>query len=288
MIRRQARLRREFIYRKSLEEKQGAIQERRNRVKHALDQNNTLPTDIRKEAVSLIKELGWGEQVDSIDDEYRWAGCDDPSIVITTSRDPSSRLKMFAKEMKLVFPNSRRINRGSHDIKSIVNACRANGVTDFILLNETRGIPDSMIISHFPHGPTLMLSLSNVVMRHDIPDCPTMSEQYPHLIFHNINSKLGIRIKKILKHLFPVSKEDSKRVISFVNTEDFISFRQHVYKRAEGKEVGLTELGPRFEMRPYLILLGTIDNVDSSETEWALRSFINKKRDILSIEEENA
>ena len=35
------------------------------------------------------------------DDEYRWAGVEDPKIVITTSRDPSSRLKMFAKVRRL-------------------------------------------------------------------------------------------------------------------------------------------------------------------------------------------
>ena len=33
-------------------------------------------------------------------------------MLITTSRDPSTRLVSFAKELKLVFPNSKRINRG--------------------------------------------------------------------------------------------------------------------------------------------------------------------------------
>ena len=32
-----------------------------------------------------------------MDDEYKWAGVEDPKIMVTTSRDPSSRLKMFAK-----------------------------------------------------------------------------------------------------------------------------------------------------------------------------------------------
>ena len=31
------------------------------------------------------------------DDEYAWAGVEDPKIVITTSHNPSSRLKQFAK-----------------------------------------------------------------------------------------------------------------------------------------------------------------------------------------------
>jgi len=32
-----------------------------------------------------------------IDDEYQLAGVDDPRILITTSRNPSARLKQFAK-----------------------------------------------------------------------------------------------------------------------------------------------------------------------------------------------
>lgn len=32
-----------------------------------------------------------------VDDEYKWAGVEDPKVMVTTSRDPSSRLKMFAK-----------------------------------------------------------------------------------------------------------------------------------------------------------------------------------------------
>ena len=47
-----------------------------------------------------------------IDDEYAHAAEREPKALITTSRDPSSRLVQFAKELKLVFPNSQRINRG--------------------------------------------------------------------------------------------------------------------------------------------------------------------------------
>ena len=32
-----------------------------------------------------------------MDDEYGWAGVEDPKVVITTSHSPSSRLKQFAK-----------------------------------------------------------------------------------------------------------------------------------------------------------------------------------------------
>ncbi len=47
-----------------------------------------------------------------VDDEYAHAEERDPKILVTTSRDPSTRLVQFAKEIKLVLPNAQRINRG--------------------------------------------------------------------------------------------------------------------------------------------------------------------------------
>jgi len=77
-----------------------------------------------------------------------------------------------------------------------------------------------------------------------------MSEQYPHLVFHNMKTQLGQRVTSILKYLFPVPKEDSKRVITFANHDDFISFRHHTYQKGpEGKGIELKEAGPRFQLR---------------------------------------
>jgi U3 small nucleolar ribonucleoprotein protein IMP4 len=129
----------------------------------------------------------------------------------------------------------------------------------------------------------------NTVMRHDIPDIGTMSEAYPHLIFHNFSSRLGLRVCNILKYLFPVPKPESKRILSFVNSEDFISFRHHTFKKnAEqgnpDNHIELKEVGPRFEMKLYQIKLGTLEIENTSETEWVLRPFMNtaKKRKFLS------
>jgi len=52
-----------------------------------------------------------------------------------------------------------------------------------------------MVVSHLPHGPTAYYTLYNTVMRHDIPNLGTMSEQYPHLIFHNFTSERGERVQ---------------------------------------------------------------------------------------------
>ncbi|KAI6230096.1 Brix domain protein [Aphelenchoides fujianensis] len=283
MLRREVRERREFIFRKTKEKQQRELQERREFVRDALDKNQSLPADLRKEAKRLAKDADWGAPLDNIDDEYRFAGCQDPKVVVTTSRDPSASLKRFAKEMKLTIPNAQAVNRGSHDVKSIVQACKASDVTDIVFLNETRGTPDSVIITHLPHGPTAYFSLHNVVMRHDVAGTEHMSEQYPHLCFHELDSKIGKRVNHVRPQVpFPVPRPDSKRVVSFTNTDDFISFRQHTYKAGEGGAIELKELGPRFELRPYNVILGTIDIANSSETEWALRSYTNKKKGVLS------
>lgn len=50
----------------------------------------------------------------------------------------------------------------------------------------------------------------------------------------------------------------------------------------------LSEVGPRFEMKIYRILLGTLDNVEAGEIEWELRPFMNtaRKKQILSFDED--
>jgi len=294
MLRRQARLRREYVYRKSIEQRQKTIEDKKKRLKQAIDENRKIPTDLRDEALKLQQQGDWDDAggegiVSAEDDEYRWAGAEDPKVIITTSHDPSVKLKQFSKELNRLIPNSQRINRGNYNSRQIVEACRTNQVTDLILIQETRGVPDVIQISHFPYGPTASFSLSNVVMRHDVPDAGPMSEQYPHLIFSNMTSKLGQRTMNILKYLFPVPKEDSHRTITFVNQDDFISFRHHVYKKKDG-QIELTELGPRFEMKLYQIKLGTIDQLDACDTEWQYRPFMNttKKRQFLTNETDKA
>lgn len=124
-----------------------------------------------------------------------------------------------------MFPEAQALNRGGHVLEELVKTCRANDVTDLIILHEHRGNPDGMVVCHLPYGPTAYFALSNVVLRHDIPQAGTLSEAFPHLIFHGFSSRLGERVTSILKHLFPVPKDDSKRVMTFANSSDVISFR---------------------------------------------------------------
>ncbi|XP_055848627.1 U3 small nucleolar ribonucleoprotein protein IMP4 [Episyrphus balteatus] len=289
MLRRQARLRREFLYKKSAEVRHKKLQDKKELLENSLQKNTQIHGNLQKQAIQLQDKLKYnvddpnGVTEANIDDEYRWAGCEDPKIMITTSHSPSARLKMFVKELRLLFPNAQRMNRGNYEVKQLMHACRANEVTDFIIVHEHRGVPDNLVICHLPYGPTAFFNISGVVMRHDLPDVVPMSEQKPHLIFHNFKTKLAERTMNILKHLFPVPKKDSKRVMTFANHDDYICFRHHTYQYVN-KELELKEVGPRFQLKLYQIKLGTLDELQAANIEWVSRPYMNTaaKRRFLS------
>ncbi|KAH7830018.1 putative U3 small nucleolar ribonucleoprotein imp4 [Monocercomonoides exilis] len=269
MLKRTARLRREYIYKKSLRTKEALINQRKRLIKQAELEGKPIPTELRYHEKELSREIELDDEETAeaglgIDDEYADIGVKDPKIVITTSRDPSSRLLQFVK----------RINRGSHVIPELIDACRTADVTDLIIIHEHRGEPDGMIVSHLPYGPTSYFGIVNTVLRHDIETHSTMPEEYPHLIFHNLKTPLGIRVRNVLQALFPVPKPDSKRIVTFFNQDDYISFRHHKHSRDEKGEVVLEEIGPRFEMRLFKITLGTAD-IKEADVEFELKPYMN-------------
>lgn len=115
-------------------------------------------------------------------------------------------------------------------------------------------LSDAMVVSHFPHGPTTLFTLNNVVLRHETSSwgTSTVSEQYPHLIFDGFSSKLGERVKNVLRFLFPVPKEENRRVLSFVNESDFVSFRCGSCPFIDGHRCSQWRGGPfRADCRSY-------------------------------------
>lgn len=293
--RRQARERRDYLYRRALTLRDAEIAEKRAQLKASLATGKPLPNEISNDK-ALRADYKYDETVAgrtaeeelALDDEYaHLSGVVDPRILITTSRSPSSRLSSFAKEIRLLLPTSTRLNRGNYILPDLVQAAKANAQTDIILLHEHRGTPTALTISHFPHGPTASFSLHNVVLRHDIPSAArgTVSESYPHLIFEGFSTRLGKRVVQILKHLFPPREGSAKvgnRVVTFKNIEDSIEVRHHVFVRTGHQSVELAEVGPRMTMRLFKISGGTLENKDG-DVEWHMNQYTRtaKKKDYL-------
>ncbi|KAL2220777.1 U3 small nucleolar ribonucleoprotein component [Thermoascus aurantiacus ATCC 26904] len=298
MLRRQARERRDYIYRKALLLRDAAIAEKRAKLKASLASGKPLDPSIANDK-TLREDFKYDESLESnkqdkdadlldVDDEYALtSGLIDPRPLVTTSRNPSARLSTFAKEIRLLLPTSIRLNRGTLVLEDLVASANAAALTDMILLHEHRGTPTAITISHLPHGPTASFSLHNVVLRADIPNSVrgTVSESYPHLIFEGFKTKLGKRVVQILKHLFP-PREPGKvgnRVISFVNKEDSIEVRHHVFVKTGYKDVELAEVGPRMTMRLFEIRGGTLEKNSGGDVEWALTQYTrtSRKKDYL-------
>ncbi len=206
---------------------------------------------------------------------------------MTTSRDPSTRLGGFAKEIRLLLPTAVRLNRGNTVLAQLAASARAAGLSDVVLLHEHRGTPTAVTVSHLPHGPTASFSLHNVVLRQDVPGAVpgTVAESYPHLIFEGFTTRLGVRVVQILKHLWPPREGGGKvgaRVVTFKNIEDSVEVRHHVFVRTGFQSVELAEVGPRFTMRLFEIRAGTLENKDG-DVEWHLNQYTrtSRKKDYL-------
>ena len=275
--RRQARQRRDYLYRRALTLRDAEIAEKRAALKASLASGKPLAPAIGNDA-RLREDYRFDEtraertteEELGLDDEYaQLSGVVDPRVLVTTSRDPSSRLAGFAKEMRLLLPTSIRLNRGNLVLPALVSSATAAGLSDLILLHEHRGTPTALTVSHFPHGPTASFSLHNVMLRHDIPGSArgTVSESYPHLIFDGFTTKLGQRLVTVLKHLFPprdplASRKLGSRTVTFKNIEDSIEVRHHVFVKTAYDSVELAEVGPRLTMRLFEIRAGTLENKD--------------------------
>ncbi|MCJ1391920.1 snoRNA-binding rRNA-processing protein imp4 [Xylographa bjoerkii] len=294
MIRRQARQRRDYLYRRALTLRDAEIAAKRSALKASLASGKPLLPSIANDT-RLRADYKYDESQPEhppdlgIDDEYaHLSGIVDPRVLITTSRSPSSRLGAFAKEIRLLLPTAIRLNRGNVILPNLVASANAAGLSDLLILHEHRGTPTALTVSHFPHGPTASFSLHNVLLRHDLPAAArgTVSEAYPHLVFENFSTPLGTRVVQILKHLFPPreavtaatpSQKLGNRVVTFVNREDSIEVRHHVFVKTGYQSVELAEVGPRMTMRLFEIRGGTVE-AKEGDVEWHLNQYTRTGR----------
>jgi U3 small nucleolar ribonucleoprotein protein IMP4 len=110
MLRRQARERRTYLHQKALAQKSNIAQLRK--LKAHIDKDKALPKELQDP--SLRKDLRYEEaqllldEAEQLDDEYYNMGLREPRVLITTSRDPSSRLLRFSKVRSLNSNNVRK------------------------------------------------------------------------------------------------------------------------------------------------------------------------------------
>ena len=125
-----------------------------------------------------------------------------------------------------------------------------------------------MILSHLPQGPTHWYRLSSVQFHSEMESPAERTEHYPRLVLKGFQTRLGKRISRQYKCMFPQLKDDSGRgVATFFNHRDFIFVRSHRYVFDSMEKVRLQEMGPSFTMRLRSVQSGLFDP-RYGEYEW--------------------
>ena len=106
MLRQNARLRREYLYKKATDAKDSVTAERKRKFREAVESGKPVPTELRNDAEQLQREIALDDAEheqpsDGIDSEYFNAGVTDPKVLVTTSRDPSSKLVQSRSVVKV-------------------------------------------------------------------------------------------------------------------------------------------------------------------------------------------
>ena len=153
MIRRNVRLRREYLYRKQQNKGEQERQARIDKLRAPSAELSAARVG-GPAAVEAAQEeaAAAAAAARAIDDEYALASAAPPRVCVTTSRAPSSRLKQFAKEMRILFPDAQRLNRGNTTINELMDACRRGDFSD-VVVRETRAGRSRMRMCPHPPSP---------------------------------------------------------------------------------------------------------------------------------------
>jgi len=194
-----------------------------------------------------------------------------PKVLITTQDRPTKKTNWLCKELQLSIPNSFvKYRRGGKmaALKKIIPQCIEKDFTDVLVINEDRGEPNGLLISHLPEGPTAEFKLMNLKLIRDLKKAKLtkkkigeMTDHVPEINVHNFSTRLGVTIGRMLSCLFPQKPNyRGRRVVTFHNQRDYIFFRQHRYQFRNEKKVNLQELGPRFILKLRSLQKGTFDS----------------------------
>eukprot|EP01063_Lacrimia_lanifica_P024414 TRINITY_DN32328_c0_g1_i1.p1 TRINITY_DN32328_c0_g1~~TRINITY_DN32328_c0_g1_i1.p1 ORF type:complete len:342 (+),score=144.73 TRINITY_DN32328_c0_g1_i1:43-1068(+) len=211
---------------------------------------------------------------DELDDEYAEFYHDgvETKILLTTCTDPCLRTRGFINELLTLIPHSEYFERRGYEIKKITQYAVNRGYTDIMIVGDSGGgckkKPYSMIITHLPQGPTHWYRISSVVFHKEIEDAAPRTEHYPELILKGFTTRLGRRVARQFRAMYPLSKDDKGRAVTtYHNHRDFIFVRSHRYCYDGTDAVRLQELGPRFTLRLRSLQAGLF-NPQFGEYEW--------------------
>ncbi|CAH3116062.1 unnamed protein product [Pocillopora meandrina] len=191
-----------------------------------------------------------------------------PKVLITSSDRSKVKTVQFMKELQHIIPNSEVRVRKGIDLKKIIPQAKEKGFTALVVVNEDKKMPNGIVISHLPDGPTAHFKLTSVKLGRTIKNHGRKTSHRPEVILNNFSTRLGHSVARLLAALFPYDPQfQGRQCVTFHNQRDFIFFRHHRYIFKNQKKAGLQELGPRFTLKLRSLQRGTFDS-KFGEYEW--------------------
>lgn len=250
-------------YRNYLKQRESGIKTHNKEVamiKECYLQSKPIPHHLREKAKDLMNEIIFDTNSDSLKKRFT----KEQKIYITTSRDPSSKLRQFVKHLALVF-NATPISRGNMTIKELSE----QKFDILMIIGEAKGNPSSLIMSYMPYGPTFHFSLHNVKLERREKSI----KRDVNLILENFTTETGLMVKDHLSVLFPTYNQNdqkhnlAKRSLVFINKDDLIRVR-HYFNEDKIQEDNIA-----FDMKLFRINRGSFEF--EGDPIFSLSSFIN-------------
>ncbi|CAN7046722.1 unnamed protein product [Brassica oleracea var. botrytis] len=113
------------------------------------------------------------------------------------------RENLITNQLMKDLNSSNEYERGTYDLKKIVEYAKKKDYTSLIVVHTNRREPDTLLIIGLPNGPAAHFKLSNLVLRKHIKNHgnPTSHEQ--ELVLNNFTTRLGNRVGRFFQSLFP-------------------------------------------------------------------------------------
>ena len=222
------------------------------------------------------EEVNWDLANDQFKDYF--GKTYEPKVLITSADNPHSKTISFVKEMTRVIPNASPFWRKNSSIKKMVKKAIENNYTDIVVVNEDNRIPNGLVISHLPDGPTAHFRLSNVKVSSMIKrNYREITSHRPEVILNGFSTRLGHTVARMLASLFHYDPQfHGKRAMTFHCQRDYIFVRHHRYEFKSTEKCKLRELGPRFTLKLRSLQKGTFDS-KTGEYDWIIS---NKRHEL--------
>jgi rRNA maturation protein Rpf1 len=91
-----------------------------------------------------------------------------PSLLITTSRRTSNRVRSFARDLSTVLPGTERFNRGGMGIAELTSRIRQSGAQAALIISIWRGNPGEITILSSTGHEIFKLRLEMALLRREI------------------------------------------------------------------------------------------------------------------------